>query len=224
MITIVGLGPSGIGHLSVGAYEVIKSAPAVFMRTARHPAADELAADGVAFESLDCIYESSVTFEEVYAQIANRILEAAEHGDVVYAVPGHPLVGETSVQVLIEEARKRGLKLKIIGSESFIEASLEALSIGFDTGLKIIDALSIDLVPPSVDVGNLIYQVYDKSIASEVKLKLMEQYPDDFEVTVISGAGTPKQTVQTVPLYQLDRCECNHLTTVYVPSLRSSDG
>ena len=218
MITIVGLGSSDVSCISVGAYEIIRSAPTVFVRTAHHPAVGELAAEGVAFESLDYAYESADTFEEVYARIAARILEeAAERGDVVYAVPGHPLVGEVSVRVLIEEARRRGLELKIVGSESFVEAVLEALSLSLDSGLKILDALSMERVSPSHDVGNLVYQVYSRDIASEVKLRLMERYPDDFEVAVISGAGTSEQKVQKMPLHQLDRCDCGYLTSVYVP-------
>lgn len=220
MITIVGLGPSGYSRLSVGAYRVIRSAPIVFVRTARHPVVQELAAEGIAFEAMDGIYESADTFEEVYERIANRILdEAAETGDAVYAVPGHPLVGEESVRILIRKAAEKGLEIAVIGSESFIEASLEALRIGLDAGLKIVDALSLDGVSPATDTGTLIYQVYDREIASEVKLKLMEHYPDDFEIVVISDAGTSKQKLRTIPLYQLDRCECDHLTTVYVPAV-----
>ena len=172
-------------------------------------------------ESFDSIYESADSFEKVYEQIAERVLEEAGRRDVLYAVPGHPLVGEASVRLLMEEVRKRGIEYRVIGSESFIEASLEALGIGIEEGIKIIDALSLDSVSPDTDVGNLIYQVYDRHVASETKLKLMERYPDDFEITIISAAGAPEQRVETIPLYQLDRCECDHLTTVYIPGVQN---
>lgn len=179
---------------------------------------DELANEGIVFESMDYLYESAGTFEEVYARIAERIIrESQERGEVVYAVPGHPLVGETAVGIVMREARERGIEVRVVGSESFIEASLEALGFGFGAGLKIIDAMSMDAVSPATDVGTLIYQVYDRAIASDVKLKLMETYPDDFEVTIITGGGSEDQKVQTVPLYKLDRCDCDHLTTVYLP-------
>ncbi len=219
MIKIVGLGPSVSGSISVGAYGAIRSAPTVFVRTSHHPAVDELAAEGIHFIALDYIYESSETFDEVYTRIAQLILStAAEKGDVVYAVPGHPLAGEIAVQKLIRDARSAGIDFKIIGSESFIEASLEAINIGFDAGLKIIDALSMDRVSPAAEVGTLIYQVYDRTIASDVKLRLMDDYPDDFAIWVITGAGTNEEQVSAVPLYKLDRCACDHLTTVYLPA------
>ena len=95
--------------MSVGAYRALRSAPIVFVRTSRHPAVEELTSEGVAFRSFDYLYDSAGTFEEVYLQIARRVLEEAERGDVVYAVPGHPLVGESSVSLLIGEARKKGV-------------------------------------------------------------------------------------------------------------------
>ena len=201
----------------MGAYRAIRSAPIIFARTSRHPAVDDLASEGLPVESFDWAYESAGTFSEVYGRIVERILEEGQRRDVVYAVPGHPLVGEASVSLLMEAAGKNGIEVQVIGSESFIEASLEALGLGIDEGLKIIDALSLDAVTPDPDAGNLIYQVYDRQVASETKLKLMESYPDDFEITVISGAGSPEQRVEAIPLYQLDRCDCDHLTTVYVP-------
>ena len=35
----------------------------------------------------------------------------------------------------------------------------------------------------------IIAQVYDAFIASDVKLTLMEKYPDDYEVMIVTGAG-----------------------------------
>ena len=40
MITLVGLGPGRRDSLTLGAYEALKSAPILFLRTARHPAVD----------------------------------------------------------------------------------------------------------------------------------------------------------------------------------------
>ena len=36
----------------------------------------------------------------------------------------------------------------------------------------------------------LIGQVYDAFSASEVKLTLMEKYPDEYEVTIVTAAGS----------------------------------
>ena len=41
----------------------------------------------------------------------------------------------------------------------------------------------------------LIAQVYDTYSASEVKLTLMEKYPDDYLVTIVTAAGTSVKKV-----------------------------
>lgn len=221
MIKIVGLGPSTIDEMSVGAYRTIRCAPTVFVRTARHPAAEELAAEGVVMESMDSIYESADTFDEVYTRISERILgEVEKGGDVVYAVPGHPLFGEIAVRKILKIAAERGVQTEVIGSPSFLEASLESVGRDIDEGLKIIDALSMDRIASSTDSDNLIYQVYDRGIASETKLMLMERYPDDFEIAMIFGGAPRGERVQWMPLYMMDRCECDHLTSAYVPAMR----
>ena len=64
----------------------------------------------------------------------------------------------------------------------------------------------------------LIAQVYNRELASEVKLTLMEQFPDDHPLTVIYSAGVRGQERQRrIPLYELDRLnDLDHLTSVYV--------
>jgi len=219
LITIVGLGPAGIEAMSASALRALESVERVLLRTGVHPAAEELAARGLRFETFDHIYEAAADFDEVYSLIASAVLEQARQADVTYAVPGHPLIGERSVALIVEQARKEGIPVRFAGSESFIEACLEALAIPLGRGLKLIDALAIDETPPSPDCPNLIYQVYDRQAASAVKLALMRVYPDEFEVYVISGTGGQTGIVERLPLYTLDRREYNHLTSVYVPEL-----
>ena len=56
MITIVGLGVAR-GDLTLGALEALTGGGQVLLRTARTPAADVLRERGVAFSSLDALYE-----------------------------------------------------------------------------------------------------------------------------------------------------------------------
>ena len=63
-----------------------------FIRTTRHPSA--VARRRVA-TSFDDVYEAADTFADVYAEITERLVAAAtEHGEILYAVPGSPLVLE----------------------------------------------------------------------------------------------------------------------------------
>jgi tetrapyrrole methylase family protein/MazG family protein len=136
----------------------------------------------------------------------------------VYAVPGHPLVGERSVEIIVRKAASLGLEIKIEGSMSFIESCLEALAVSIGKGLVVLDALEIDSLSPTPSLPNMIYQVYSRQIASDVKLRLMEFYPDEYEVYVITGTPEGPQ-VQKVPLFELDWREFDHLASVFVPTV-----
>lgn len=223
MITIVGLGPSGMEAMSELALQMLESAHKLYLRTGHHPAASELADRGLHFETFDSIYQDAGSFDEVYGAIARRIIEEAKSGDVTYAVPGHPLVAERSVAILIEKAQKEGIPFRFAGSPSLIEACLEALAAPIGRGLKLIDALELEDTPPSPECPNLIYQVYDRMIASSVKLALMEVYPDEFDVFVVTAATGTEEKVQKLPLYELDRRDYDHLTSVFVPQMVTRD-
>lgn len=222
MITVVGLGAGSPSALSQQAWETLRSGKPVWLRTAIHPTVERLHKAGIAFHSFDDLYEQAQSFEELYAQIVEQLLRLEREGDLVYAVPGHPLVGEETVRLLLQQARQRQVTVKIVGSSSFIEPTLEALGLCLTDGLQLLDALNAQQTIPDQWMPVLYYQVYDQWVASELKLWLMRYYPEEHPVQVVRAAGVEgKQQVQQVPLYQLDRVTVDHMTSVYVPPLPS---
>ena len=88
-VTVVGLGPGSPEHVTIETVRAIDRIPHRFLRTARHPSAG-LVPGAVTFDHL---YESADRFADVYAAIVEELVAAAgEHGEVLYAVPGSPLV------------------------------------------------------------------------------------------------------------------------------------
>jgi len=67
----------------------------------------------------------------------------------------------------------------------------------------------------------LICQLYSRTVASHVKLSLMERYPAEHPVTLVRAAGVDgAQRVWDVPLRELDhQRDIDHLTCVYLPPL-----
>ena len=107
-ITIVGLGPGALELISLQTLDAMRGAKAVILRTARHPAAEDLARYDIRFTACDDLYETHGTFEAVYAAVVARVLTAVEReGAVVYAVPGDPMAAERTVQMLLAAADKR---------------------------------------------------------------------------------------------------------------------
>src|SRR5699024_6988899 len=117
-IYIFGLSPSHVGEIPKQVYDTVIQQEKIYLRTMEHPAAQELAAEGLAIQSFDAIYEKfDEALEQVYPAIVKEVLELAKSGDVYYGVHGHPLVAEKSVQLLLEA----DAETKIIGGKSFID-------------------------------------------------------------------------------------------------------
>ncbi|WP_276357730.1 nucleoside triphosphate pyrophosphohydrolase [Cohnella caldifontis] len=220
-LTVVGLGSGGEDQLTLGVLKELERSRVRYARTADHPAVRDLRRRGIAFETFDSLYEASDDFQEVYESIAERLLRAAQEADggtIVYAVPGHPMVAERSVQLLRERAPNLGLELRLIGGESFLDEAFVRL--GFDPieGFQLLDASDLTREQLRPRLHTVIGQVYDAFTASDVKLSLMNVYPDDYPVVVAQSLGIPDQErILTVPLHELDRLErYGNLTMVYI--------
>jgi tetrapyrrole methylase family protein/MazG family protein len=222
-ITILGLGPGDPAHLTREAWVVLSQASEVYLRTARHPTVSFLPA-GLAVHTFDDLYETRDDFASVYETIAERVLALGRRRQgVLYAVPGHPLVGESSVRGILRRARQEGLSVRLVEGLSFVEPVLSLLEIDGLDELQLADATDLAAAHyPYLDPDRpaLIGQLYGQRLVSEVKLTLMNAYPDEHLVTLVRAAGTHEGTAITIPLYELDRSQTiDHLTTLYVPPL-----
>jgi len=230
-ITVVGLGPGNLDDRSVGVQRALDRASRIVLRTAIHPGVADLAADP-RVSTCDDLYEVGPTFDDVYARSADRVLDLARAGDVVFAVPGHPSCGERTVRLIRERAASAGVTVEVSNAISAPDAI--ALVTGDDPladGLQFLDALDLvahaDAGPfgtgrVSIDPFRpcLVSQVYGPEVSAGVKLALMSWFPDEHPLTVIRAAGVPgEERVATVPLHALDRTPVDHLTSVRVPPI-----
>jgi tetrapyrrole methylase family protein/MazG family protein len=220
-ITVVGLGSGGEDQMTLGVLKVLEQSRLRYVRTADHPAVSDLSRRDIVFESFDSLYETHSAFEDVYDAIAESLLQIAQQsvGDpVVYAVPGHPMVAERTVLLLRERAPKLGVELRLLGGESFLDQVFVRL--GFDPieGFQLLDASEVTRESLRPRLHTVVGQVYDAFTASDVKLALMNVYPDDYPVVVGQALGIPGQErVLTVPLHELDRLDAyGNLTLVYL--------
>ena len=226
-ITIVGLGPGSKQHLTLAVYEELKRHNTIYLRTEKHPVVSYLRDKGVVFKTFDYAYEDCAhdKFEQVYKHIADRVLDEARKGEVLYAVPGNPFVAESSVGLILETCEREGIKTEIYPAMSFIDAVFMALGIDPIEGFQLLDGLQLDRQKPDPDTNNLIAQVYDEFTASEAKLQLMRYYNDEQEVYVVRAAGIPDiQRIVKIPLFKLDRIGLiDYLTTIFVPKVENSE-
>ncbi|OFI06572.1 nucleoside triphosphate pyrophosphohydrolase [Clostridium acetireducens DSM 10703] len=220
MIKIVGLGPGSKNSITIGVLESLKKADKIYLRTNKHPNVEYLKSIGLEFETFDYMYDNFNNFDEVYKSIAIELINKyKKYGNIIYAVPGHPLVAEKSVNILIELCKKEDIDIDILPAVSFIESIIERLKIDPINGLKIIDAFDIKNQVLDKRVGIIVTQLYNKLIASEVKLDLMNYYGDDEEIYFVRAAGVEGlESIRKIPLYELDRQEdIDYLTSIYIP-------
>ena len=217
-ITIIGLGAGDMDQLPLGIYKKLKNATHLYVRTDQHPVMQELQKEGVSWTSFDAVYEKNDQFENVYKEIVENLLKLSAVHPITYAVPGHPLVAEQTVQLLVQAEKQGNANISIEGGQSFLDPIFGALRIDPIEGFQLLDGTSFKRDDVQMSSHVLIGQVYDSFSASEVKLTLMEKYPDDYEVTIVTAAGSSDEVLKKVPLYELDRVmELNNLTTLYVP-------
>lgn len=220
-IHVVGLGSGGMEQLTLGIVQTLERAKHLYLRTEAHPATEWLSSRQIHFHTFDEIYRKHHSFDEVYDDIVRRLLELAQanEDEIVYAVPGHPMIAEKTVQMLLDQCPANGIELKIDGGMSFLDQAF--LSLGLDpiSGFQLLDGTALEPKMIQPHLHTIIAQIYDRESASDVKLTLMERYPDDHPVIACDHLGIEgMEVMQEIPLYELDRLESyGNLFMVYIP-------
>jgi tetrapyrrole methylase family protein/MazG family protein len=231
---VVGLGPGGSDLVLPAARAAFARTPVRFVRTARHPAVADLVAEGIELEAFDDAYDAAADFDELYTGIVDALVAAAaEHGEVVYAVPGSPAVAERTVELLHDAARAGRVRLDVVPGLSFADAAWARLGIDpMATGARVVDGRTLDvstlgaaldgatLDGATLDGGTplLVAQCDDRLVLGDVKLALLERLSADTLVTVVQRLGLPDEHVEELALVELDRAIVpDHLTAVFVP-------
>lgn len=219
-INIIGLGSSDIDSMPLGIYKRIKSSGNLFLRTEDHPVISTLKEEGLNWKAFDEVYESNETFESTYEEICRRLIEAVQSSDVDYVVPGHPLFYETTTEILMESAGSGGYRVNIVGGQSFIDAVISAVEVPVNEGFQLLDASTLRLEDLSHKKHTIITQVYDQLSLSEVKLTLLDYYPAEMNVKIVTAAGGSDEMVYETPLYELDHMQMrSNLMALFIPEM-----
>lgn len=214
MITIVGLGGGDLNQLPFGIYKMLKEATHVYLRTKAHPVVNTLVKEDLSYTSFDEVYECHETFEAVYIEIVQRLIKESEKENIIYAVPGHPMVAERTVQLLLES----GVEVEIKGGQSFLDEMFASLKIDPIGGFQLLDATDFRPEDLSLQQHIIFCQVYNSEMASLIKLPLLEILPYDYDVYIATAVGSSEEVIKKVPLCELDHeTTLNNLTSVYIP-------
>jgi tetrapyrrole methylase family protein/MazG family protein len=249
---VVGLGPGRRGLLTIDALEALRAATRLYLRTVRHPAVAEIRGDlrpDVQIHTFVGLCATAPSREAACLRIAETLLAAAAEGPLVYAVPGHPLIGERSVGLLLDGAAERRLEVHVVDGLGMLDHVFGAL--GRDPvagGVQIVAALEA-VGDPASGVGReadaarglqalwmgpssrllnaqsplLVTTFHDADALARVKQWLLARYPAEHGVTLVRGAGTCDQATISLPLAALDQVTVGWVPTQGEGCIRPSD-
>lgn len=228
IISVVGLGPGADSHVTVDTLQAIERIDRRHLRTAIHPSAHlVLDAAGGAITH-DDLYESADTFDDVYAEIAERLIrDTSEHGHVLYAVPGSPLVLERTVRTLRQrsQADDAAFLLDVRPAMSFLDVAWARLDIDpVEAGVRLVDGHEFATAAADQTGPLLVAHTHANWVLSDIKLAV-ENATGDEAVTILHALGTDDERIVETTWADLDRTiEANHLTSIYIPHLATPVG
>ena len=218
-IVVVGLGPAGVDWIPPAVTAEIERIPRRFLRTRVHPSAVAVP-DAVSFDDL---YEAAHTFDEVYTGIVETLVTAArDHGEVLYAVPGSPVVLERSVEIL---RRRDDVEVVLVPAMSFLDLVWARLGIDpVETGVRLVDGHRFATEAAGERGPLLVAHTHADWVLSEMKLAA-EDATGDEAVVILQRLGTPEELITHTTWAELDRSvTADHLSCVYVPELAAAVG
>ena len=215
IVRVVGLGPGGLDLVTNRTMRLISDAPHVRLRTRVHPAAASL----VDVISYDDLYERASSFDDLYQAIVDDLVDVATKssaGEVVYVVPGSPVVAERTVELLRERD-----DVQVICEPAVSVVDVACVSMGVDpmtSGLRIVDALGSS--QPLRGPGPLlVLQTYSR----EVLVSVADRLDADVRVTVVYHAGLDDEALvelRAADLVSFERAD--HLTSLWISEIRTA--
>ena len=222
-IIVVGLGPGGIDHVTVQTRKAIAAVDHRFLRTRRHPSA-HLVADATSFDHL---YDAADTFDEVYTSIVDELRQAARrHTEVLYAVPGSPLVLERTVRELLGRTEGDGeVVVEVLPAMSFLDVAWARLGVDpIEEGVRLVDGHAFATAAAAESGPLLVAHTHANWVLSDIKISV-EDATGDEQVTILQALGTPDERVVTTSWSELDRTiDADHLTSLWIPRLAAPVG
>ena len=214
---IVGLGPGRASLLTGETRALLESGLPVILRTLHHPTVAELTA--ITFRDCDDLYSAGGSFDDVYEAIIARVLEVAREHETVYAVPGNPLVAERTVRMILDRASREGIGTRVYPALSYADAV--PASLGVDLGsIQLCDGLELRIDPQR---PALVSQLFDRDRVATLKLALLDVYPPEHQVTILSSLATPEERLTPAPLAELDHRPFSYLDSLFVPAIDPID-
>lgn len=219
VITVVSLGPGDPKLLTLQTLEALRKSRYLILRTARHRTADWLREEGVAFSDYDALYDEFEDFDALHAEMARLLWEAAADKSVTFAVIDAQTDG--AVRALRAACPEDG-KVVILPGVTMADSCLALLPEEFEQSgsVRILPAMDAVEAAPDPATPLLVTEIFDRVIASTLKLRLSDLYGDEAQVVLFPSSVKINRKPLLMPLMELDRQRTyDHTVCLYVPAM-----
>lgn len=219
VITVVSLGPGDPKLLTLQSIDALRKSRCLILRTARHRTADWLREEGVDFVDFDALYDEFEDFDELHTEMARRLWEASAEKAVAFAVIDAQTDG--AVRALRASCPAEG-KVVILPGVTMADSCLALLPESFDQSGKVRILPAMDAIEAAPDPATplLVTEVFDRVLASDLKLRLSDLYGDEAEIVFFPSSAKINRKPLVIPMMELDRQHTyDHTVCLYVPAM-----
>lgn len=214
-ITVVAISTGDASLLTREGEQTLTRARTLVLRTGRHPLGAWLAANRIAYSTLDALYEACEDFDAFNRRAAENLLALARSGDVVYAVADPAMDSTLSA---LRGAAGADVAVRVLPGVSHADRCLAMLP-ERPEGVRLYAAEDFRSARVSPGEPLLLAELHSAACAGECKLRLMRLLPDDTVLRFFTGDNEGRLSMAAIPLYALDRqAAYDHLTACYVPA------
>ncbi len=216
-LTIVTLGTGSEAFLPRGVERALHDAERVVLRTERHPMADYLRSQGIAFETLDALYDACEDFDTFNRAAAVQLLSLCEKRPVCYA--GSDASFDKTVAT-VQRLKPRDAQVTVLPGVSHASRCLALVECA-PAAVRLYAAAEFLTARVSPEEPLLLLELHSRECAGDCKLRLSTLLPDETPVSFLCGnEQTGELSLRSIPLFELDRQPAyDHLTAAYIPAV-----
>lgn len=218
-ITVVSLGPGDPKLLTLQTLDILRKSRHLILRTARHRTADWLQQEGVIFTDFDALYDEYEDFDQLHAEMARLLWEEAAEHALTFAVIDAQTDGAVRA---LRASCPEDARVTILPGITMADSCMALLPESFEQSgsVRVLPAMDAVQAAPDPATPQLITEIFDRVLASDLKLRLADLYGDEAEVVLFPSSVKINRKPLVIPLMELDRQRTyDHTVCLYIPTM-----
>lgn len=218
-ITVVSLGPGDPKLLTLQTLDILRKSRHLILRTARHRTADWLREEGVIFTDFDALYNEYEDFDQLHAEMARLLWEEAAEHALTFAVIDAQTDGAVRA---LRSSCPEDARVTILPGITMADSCMALLPESFEQSgsVRVLPAMDAVQAAPDPATPQLITEIFDRVLASDLKLRLADLYGDEAEVVLFPSSVKINRKPLVIPLMELDRQRTyDHTVCLYIPAM-----